>query len=399
MNIKEITEGIVYTGVNDRTTEKFEAMWPLPYGVSYNSYIVSGAEKCALMDTVEVDEVNTYLSELERNLGGKNPDYLVVHHMEPDHSSSIPEVVRRWPDLKIVTNAQAAAMIKGFYKIEDDSRFMLVKENDTLDLGGVTLEFIMTPMVHWPETMMTYVPELKALFSGDAFGCFGALNGAVLDCDMDTSLYWDEMYRYYSNIVGKYGKFVQKAMAKLQGVELDYICSLHGPVWHDNISKVVGIYDRLSKYESEPGATIIYGSMYGNTAEVAEEIAKGLAEAGVKNIRVHNASISPMSVMIRDAFRYRCLVVGCSTYSMTLFPPVQAFLTAMQVREVSDKVFAGFGGFTWAANAVRSDIEKFCQEQNMELQGYVLMKQCIDDKVREEARELGHKLAAMDGVI
>lgn len=392
MNFREITDGIYYTGVNDRVTEKFEGMWPLPAGVSYNSYVVKGSEKVALIDGVDIDLLHPYLGEVHDTIGDRKIDYMVIHHMEPDHSGAIPDVLRRWPDLKIVGNTQTIGMIKGFYHILDDSCFLTVKEGDTLDLGGLTLKFVMTPMVHWPETMMSYVPERRLLFSGDAFGCFGALNGAVTDAEMDTDLYWDEMYRYYSNIVGKYGKFVQKAMAKLTGVPLDYICSTHGPVWHEEIAKVTGIYDRLSRYESEPGATIIYGSMYGNTAELAEEMARGLAEAGVRTIRVHSASTSNMSDMIRDAFRYQILVVGSATYSMTLFPPVAAFLTAMKVREVTGKTFAGFGGYTWAPNAVRAEIEAFARTQGLELQGFVAMKQSIDAETRRQAHELGVKL-------
>lgn len=394
MNIREITSGIYYTGVNDRVTDKFEGMWPLPYGVSYNAYLVRGSKGTALMDTVEITEVHEYLDAVERTLQGSTPDYLVVHHMEPDHSGSIPEVVRRWPDLKIVGNAQTVGMIKGFYHVDDDSRFVTVKDGDTIDLGDMTLLFRLTPMVHWPETMMTYVAERGVLFSGDAFGCFGALNGGLIDTETDTTVYWDEMYRYYSNIVGKYGRFVQQALQKLSGVTPEYICTTHGPVWHEKIAEVMGIYDRLSRYEGEDGVTIIYGSMYGNTAEVAEEIARGLAEAGVKNIRIHNASHSDMSYMISDAFRYKGLIVGCATYSMTLFPPVKALLTALQVREVKNKVFAGFGSYTWAANVVKKEMEDFCAASGQELQGFVMMKQGIDDEVRKAARELGAEVAA-----
>lgn len=394
MNIREITSGIYYTGVNDRVTDKFEGMWPLPHGVSYNAYLVRGSKSTALMDTVEITEVHEYLDAVERTLQGAAPDYLVVHHMEPDHSGSIPEVVRRWPDLKIVGNAQTVGMIKGFYHVDDDSRFVTVKDGDTIDLGDMTLLFRLTPMVHWPETMMTYVAERGVLFSGDAFGCFGALNGGLIDTEMDTAVYRDEMYRYYSNIVGKYGRFVQQAMQKLSGVTPDYICTTHGPVWHEKIAEVTGIYDRLSRYEGEDGVTIIYGSMYGNTAEVAEEIARGLAEAGVKNIRIHNASHSDMSYMISDAFCYKGLIVGSATYSMTLFPPVRALLTALQVREVKNKVFAGFGSYTWAANVVKKEMDDFCAAAGMEMQGFVMMKQGIDEDVRNAARALAAEVAA-----
>lgn len=393
MNIREIADGILYTGVNDRVTERFEALWPLPYGVSYNSYVVAGADKVSLMDTVRIDEVREYLNEVCRTVGDRTVDYLIIHHMEPDHSGSIPEVLKRWPNIRIVCNSQTLGMVKGFYHIDDPERFLIVKDGDTLDLGGITLKFFLTPMVHWPETMMTYVPERKTLFSGDAFGCFGALNGGVVDSEMNTEIFFPEMYRYYSNIVGKYGKFVQRALAKLAGTPIDYICSTHGPVWHERAGEVVAVYDRLSKYQSEPGVTIVYGSMYGNTAEVAEEIARGLSEAGVRNIRVHNASHSNMSDIISDAFRYKGLVIGSSTYSMTLLPPVQAFVDAMKVREVTGKVLAGFGGFTWAPNPVKQAIQDFADATGMELSGFVAVKQSLDEETRQAARQLGRSLA------
>lgn len=393
MNLRTIADGVFYAGVNDRVTEKFEAIWPLPYGVSYNSYILAGSDKVALIDTVEIGEVREYLNEIDNLLQGRTIDYLVVHHMEPDHSGSIPEVLRRWPHVRIIGNVQTIGMIKGFYKIEDDSCFHVVKEGDVVDLGGVSLKFVMTPMVHWPETMMSYVPERKLLFSGDAFGCFGALNGALVDSDMDTEIYFSEMYRYYSNIVGKYGKFVQNAMKKLDGVPLDYICSTHGPVWHDRLAEVIALYDRLSKYESEPGAVIVYASMYGNTVEVAEEIARGLAEGGVKRIVVHNACHSNMSDIISDAFRYKGLVIGSATYSMTLMPPVQAFVDAMKTREVKGKALAGFGGYTWAPNVVQKALDDFAASVGIPMLGFVNMKQSIDADVREQAFRLGLNLA------
>lgn len=394
MNIRNITDGIYYSGTNDRITERFESMWPLPLGVSYNSYVVEGSEKVALMDTVRIETVREYISQLEEILSGKDVDYLVIHHMEPDHSGSIPEVLSRWPNLKIVGNSQTISMVKGFHICQDDSRFVTVKDQDTIDLGGITLKFVMTPMVHWPETMMTYVEERNLLFSGDAFGCFGALNGAVVDSQMDVDRYWPEMYRYYSNIVGKYGKFVQKALDKLKDVKLDYICSTHGPVWHDNIEKVIKITDSLSNYQSESGVTIVYGSMYGNTGEIAEEIAVGLAENGVKNIRIHNVATSSMSDIIADAFRYKGLVVGSATYSMGLMPRVQEFLEAMKVREIKGKVLAGFSGYTWAAGPVANAINEFAGQMGLELAGILAMKQNIDSSMREAARGLGRSLAS-----
>ncbi len=393
MHIKEITRDVYYAGVNDRVTSLFEGLWPLPQGVSYNSYIVKGADSVALIDTVRIDEVREFLNNVETIAAGRGIDYLVINHMEPDHSGSIPEVVRAYPGVKIVGNSQTIGMVKGFYHIDDDDRFVEVKDGSTIDLGGRTLTFHLTPMVHWPETMMTYLAEERLLFSGDAFGTFGALNGGVIDSEMDTDRFLPEMYRYYSNIVGKYGKFVQRALAKLSGLELDYICSTHGPVWHDRIKEVVALYDQLSAYRSEPGVTIVYGSMYGNTAEVAELIARELSALGVRTIRVHNASTSSMSDIISDAFRYKGLIVGSATYSMRLFPPVETFMNAMETREVQGKVFAAFGGYTWAKGAVLAQIQQYCDRMKMPMVAGMTMRQTLDADSAAEARALAAKVA------
>lgn len=393
MNFKEITKDVFYAGVNDRVTTLFEGLWPLPLGVSYNSYVVKGSEKIALIDTVRIDEVREFLGNVDAIEPGRKIDYLVVNHMEPDHSGSIPEVVLAYPDIKIIGNAQTIGMIKGFYHINDDSRFVEVKDGDSIDLGGHVLKFYLTPMVHWPETMMTYIEDLHVLFSGDAFGTFGALDGGVVDTDMDTESYFPEMYRYYSNIVGKYGKFVQRALAKLSSLKLDYICSTHGPVWHERIREVVSLTDQLSAYRSEPGVTIIYGSMYGNTAEVAELIARELSRLGVRTIRVHNASHSSMSDMISDAYRYKGLIVGSATYSMRLFPPVETFMTAMETREIHDKTFAAFGGYTWAKGAVISKIQEYSDRMKLPLVATMMMRQTLDDESAAEARALAAAVA------
>lgn len=394
MNIKEIQPGIYYTGVNDRVTALFEGLWPLPDGVSYNSYLVKGSEKTALIDTVRIDEVREFLENIKMIEEDGKIDYLVINHMEPDHSGSIPEVLRAYPEIKIVGNAQTIGMVKGFYHIDDDSRFLEVKDGAVIELGDKTLRFFLTPMVHWPETMMTYVEECRLLFSGDAFGTFGALSGGVTDEEMDTDRYLPEMYRYYSNIVGKYGKFVERAIAKFDGIKLDWICSTHGPVWHKRIPEVLEIVTRLATYGSEPGVTIIYGSMYGNTAEVAEVIARELSAQGVKNIRIHNASHSTMSDMISDAFRYEGLIVGSATYSMRIFPPVETFMNAMETREIKNKVFATFGSFTWAKGAVVTALNGYAERMKLPVTASIMMKQSIDYESREEARELARTVAA-----
>ncbi|MDE6484089.1 MAG: FprA family A-type flavoprotein [Duncaniella sp.] len=373
MNVNQICDGVVYVGVNDRVTNRFESLWPVPRGVSYNSYYVKGSESTALIDTVEISELPVFLSHL-RGQGIDKIDYLVINHMEPDHSGSIAAIMREFPGLKIVGNRTSIGMIGGYYNITDPECFHEVKDGDSLSLGDLTLSFHFIPMVHWPETMVTYVAERELVFSGDAFGSFGALNGGVVDSQMDCDWYFPEMERYYSNIVGKYGKFVQRALKKLEAVKFSYICPTHGPVWHDRIDEVVAVYDRLSRYEAVEGATIIYGSMYGNTAAAADTMARELCALGVKKIAVHNAAVSEMSDMIADAFRYKILIVASPTYSGTLFPAVDQFLRAIETRELSGRIFATIGSHTWAG-AVEKEITAFLARTKSESVGHVEIKQ------------------------
>lgn len=391
MNVRKISEEVFYVGVNDRTKDKFEGLWPLPFGVSYNSYIVNGNEKIALVDTVEEGFHYDFIKNIDKILEGRKIDYLVVNHMEPDHSGSIPEIIARYPDLKIIGNRQTIGMVKGFYNVSDE-RFLEIKENDEISLGNLTLRFYLTPMVHWPETMMTYVVEEKILFTGDAFGTFGALNGGVIDSEMDTDVYIEEMYRYYSNIVGKYGTPVQKALSKLSGLEIDYICSTHGPVWHSRIKDAMDIYDKLSRYEGENGVTIVYGSMYGNTAVIAETIAIRLNERGVRNIKVHNVSKSDLSYIISDAFRYKGLIIGSPTYSMRLFPPVETFIESLETREVKNKVIGTFGSYTWSPVAQKK-LNECMSALGLEVCGTMEMKQGAKDSDIKAARDLADKVA------
>ena len=285
MAITEILPGIHYVGVNDRTTTRFEGLWSLPSGVSYNSYLVIG-EKIALIDTVEEAFGSRLFENIREVIGERKIDYLVVNHMEPDHSSSIAALRLRYPDLRIVGNAKTLQMIGGYYGIGTGT--VEVGEGSTLDLGGKVLSFHLIPMVHWPETMVTWYADEGVVFSGDAFGTFGALDGGITDSQVEPERYWDEMRRYYACIVGKYGVPVQKALQKVGGLPIRTICPTHGPVWQREIPRVVDMYDRLSRYEGEPGAVVAYGSMYGNTEQMAERIARELAEAGVRRIRVHN---------------------------------------------------------------------------------------------------------------
>ncbi len=340
--MQQITNNIYYVGVNDRNKSLFEGLWPLPNGVSYNSYLIVD-EKVCLIDTVEVDFFTQYIEHIQEVIGERLVDYLVINHMEPDHSGSIALIKKYYPEIQIIGNKKTFQMMEGFYGITDGT--VEVKNGDTIELGQQQLNFVLTPMVHWPETMVTLCGT--TLFSGDAFGCFGALNGGVIDAQINCDTFWLEMERYYSNIVGKYGTPVQNALKKLAGVKLDYICATHGPVWHEYINKVIGIYDRLSKYETEPGLVICYGTMYGNTERAAEVIARAASEAGVKNIVVYNVSKTHHSYIIRDVFRYKGLIVGAPTYNTALYHEMDVLLSELAGKDIKNHLLGWFGSYGW----------------------------------------------------
>ena len=352
--MKKISERICYVGVNDDTKTLFEGLWPLPYGVSYNSYIVAD-DKVALIDTVEHGFEDEYFANINEVLSDRSVDYLIVNHMEPDHSSMISYMLQRYPDLKIVGNAKTLPMLQGYYGIPAE-RVMVVKEGDSLDLGSCSLSFHMIPMVHWPETMVTWLAEENTVFSGDAFGTFGAVNEAVVDSEGTFESFRDEMMRYYSNIVGKYGTPVQSALKKLAAFQVKRICSTHGPVWEKSIPQVVGLYDKMSRYEVERGVCIAYGSMYGNTAAAAEALAEELRRQGVP-CAVHDlaGNMNPglgLSGALRDVFKYDTIVAASPTYNNGIFPPVETFMKALQARLIKGRRFYALGSYTWAGSSV-----------------------------------------------
>lgn len=387
--MKQITEKIYYVGVNDRNKTLFEGLWPLPCGVSYNAYLVVN-EKVALIDTVEADFFMPFLENIREVLGDRPIDYVVVNHMEPDHSGSLALLRQFYPNIEIVGNKKTFDMMAGFYHLT--SGLKEVKNGDSIALGDLSLNFVLTPMVHWPETMVTLCGT--TLFSGDAFGCFGALNGAVIDENMNCDYFWDEMERYYSNIVGKYGTPVQMALKKLAGIQLDYICSTHGPVWHQYIEKVVGIYDRLSKYEAEPGLVICYGTMYGNTERAAEVIARAASEAGVKNIVMHNVSQTHHSYIIRDVFRYKGLIVGAPTYNTGLYHEMDVLLSELSQKDIKGRYLGWFGSYGWASKAV-AEIAKWNDEKlKYEAVGEpVEIKQSLTPETFAQCEALGRAMA------
>ena len=396
--MKQITDKIYYVGVNDRNKTLFEGLWPLPNGVSYNAYLVVD-EKVALVDTVEMDFFMPFLENIREVLGDRPIDYVVVNHIEPDHSGSLALIRKYYPEVQIIGNKKTFDMMRGFYQLEEG--LVEVKNADSITLGSKTLNFVLTPMVHWPETMVTLCVESAAvpqqqsvLFSGDAFGCFGALNGAIIDVKMNCDEFWAEMERYYSNIVGKYGTPVQMALKKLAGVKIDYICSTHGPVWHQYIDKVIVMYDRLSKYEAEPGLVICYGTMYGNTERAAEVIARAASEAGVKNIVMHNVSKTHHSYIIRDVFRYKGLIVGAPTYNTGLYHEMDVLLSELSQKDIKGRLFGWFGSYGWASKAV-AEIARWNEEKlkYVPVGEPVEIKQSLTPETFAQCEALGRAMA------
>mgnify|MGYP004486820819 FL=1 len=387
----ELKGNVHYVGVNDRNKTLFENLWPLPYGVSYNSYLIADDDAVVLVDTVDVAFFEVYLKKIRAVIGDRKIDYLIINHMEPDHSGSISLIKQYYPDIVLVGNKKTFDMVDGYYGVGGERK--VVAEGDSLKVGRHDLHFYLIPMVHWPETMVTFDSTDGILFSGDAFGCFGALNGGCIDKNINTEIYMGEMRRYYSNIVGKFGNPVQKALQKCSGLDIKMICPTHGPVWEEKIAEVVAMYDKLSRYEAEEGVVIAYGTMYGNTEQMAEAIAEELSAQGIKNIVMHNVSKTPHSFILADIFRYKALIVGCTTYNMHLYPEMEALLSKVAARDMKNRLIGYFGSFTWASAAVKK-LGEYATQLKFEVVGNpVEMKQSMSAGSEQQARELAVAMA------
>lgn len=387
----ELKGNVHYVGVNDRNKTLFENLWPLPYGVSYNSYLITDDDAVVLVDTVDVAFFEVYLKKIRAVIGDRKIDYLIINHMEPDHSGSISLIKQYYPDIVLVGNKKTFDMVDGYYGVGGERK--VVAEGDSLKVGRHDLHFYLIPMVHWPETMVTFDSTDGILFSGDAFGCFGALNGGYIDKNINTEIYMGEMRRYYSNIVGKFGNPVQKALQKCSGLDIKMICPTHGPVWEEKIAEVVAMYDKLSRYEAEEGVVIAYGTMYGNTEQMAEAIAEELSAQGIKNIVMHNVSKTPHSFILADIFRYKALIVGCTTYNMHLYPEMEALLSKVAARDMKNRLIGYFGSFTWASAAVKK-LGEYAAQLKFEVVGNpVEMKQSMSANNEQQARELAVAMA------
>ena len=314
-----ITDAIKYIGADDKDLDLFESQYVIPNGVSYNSYVILD-EKVAVMDTIDQRRTDEWLANLERELDGRNVDYIVVSHLEPDHAASLQVLAEKYPEAKLIGNAKTFNMIPQFFSIDNlADRSVTVKEGDTVSLGKHTLQFFMAPMVHWPEVMVAYEQSEKILFSADGFGKFGAL-----DVDEDWAC---EARRYYFNIVGKYGMQVQALLKKAAGLDIQMICPLHGPILKENLGYYIGLYDTWSKYEPEDeGIVIAYASIHGNTGKAAKKFAEILEAKGAKKVVVTDLSRDDMAEAVEDAFRYDTLVLACATYDGGLFPCMEDFL-------------------------------------------------------------------------
>ena len=368
--MKKISDRIFYVGVNDDDKVLYEGLWPLPVGVSYNSYLVVD-EKVALIDTVEGGFEEEFLANIDEAIAERPNDYLVVNHMEPDHSSLVDLMLVKYPQMRIVANAKTVPMLAGYYGVPAE-KINVVAEGSILNLGSCDLRFHMTPMIHWPETMVTWLEQEGTLFSGDAFGTFGSIDETVVDESDTFEQYRDEMIRYYSNIVGKYGTPVQTALKKLSGLDIKRICSTHGPVWEKNIAEVVALYDKMSRYEVERGVCIVYGSMYGNTAAAADALALELEALGVPyaihDLAGNNAGELGVSGALRDVFKYDTIVVGSPTYNNGIYPPVETFMKALQSRLIKNRRFFAFGSYTWSGASVNL-LNELAKAQNFEILG------------------------------
>ena len=348
-NIRKIAKDYYWVGASDRRLELFENIMPITKGVSYNSYLLID-EKTILLDTVDSSVSRQFLENVKYALNGRTLDYLVVNHMEPDHCSIIEDMVLRYPELKLIGNAKTLQMIKQFFDFDVEERFVTVKEGDTFSSGNHTLTFVLAPMVHWPEAMFTYDVEEKILFSADAFGTFGALNGNLFNDEVNFDKDWlDEARRYYTNIVGKYGNPVQAALKKASTIEINMICPLHGPIWRNDLGYILDKYNKWSTYEPEDKTVmIVYGSMYGNTEATANVLMTKLAEEGVKNIVAYSVSNTHVSHLIAEAFRCSHIVLAAPTYNNGIFTPMENFLLDLKAHGLQNRTYAIIENGTWA---------------------------------------------------
>ena len=396
-SIQTVSENTIYVGASDRRLAKFENLFPIPRGVSYNAYVILD-EKTALLDTADASVGAQFLENVAAALDGRKLDYLIVDHMEPDHAAMIEAVLVRWPDLRLVVNAKTLPMLKMYFPTDsaaiDDA--LVVKEGDTLDLGKHKLTFVMAPMVHWPEVMMTFDTTTGTLFSADAFGTFGALEGALFADEVDFAGKWlDDARRYYTNIVGKYGVQVQALLKKAASLDIEMICPLHGPIWRKDLGLLLEKYQKWSTYEPEDKTVMIaYATMYGNTENAANVLAGMLADKGVKNIAMYDVSETDVSELVAESFRCSHLVLAAPTYNSGIQPKMEAYLSDIKALNLQNRTVAVIDNGTWAATAGKQMIGTLEGMKNMTiLENTISIKSALAENQLGALEALADELA------
>ena len=375
-----ISDKIKYIGVNDKEIELFENQYILKNGMTYNSYLIMD-EKIVIIDTVDKRKTNEWLENLERELQGKNPDYLIISHLEPDHSGSIDALLKKYPNIQLISNNKVFTMLPQFIQEDFKGKEIIINEGDVIEVGEHKLTFIMTPMVHWPESMMVYEQKEKILFSADAFGKFGSL---------DVKEDWlDEARRYYINIVGKYGMQVQNVLKKAQNLDIKMICPLHGPILKENLEYYINLYDKWSKYEfEEEGILIICGSLHGNTLKAAKKLKEDLI-AKKKNVKLIDMSTTPIPNAVSEAFKYSKMIIACSTYNMNIFPAVHSFLHLLKEKNYQKRKVGIIENGSWAPNAAKCIKEMLGLMQNVEIvEPIVTIKTKLNEESIKKMQEL-----------
>ncbi|WP_010233055.1 FprA family A-type flavoprotein [Clostridium arbusti] len=392
-SVQEISPQIFWVGGSDRRLELFENMFPLPNGVSYNSYVILD-DKTVLLDTVDSSITKLFIENIKHVLAGRTLDYLVINHIEPDHGANIEEIVRLYPDVKIIGSKTTFKFFGQYFDKDISSNSIVIeKEGTEISLGNHTLSFYFAPMVHWPEVMVTYEKSEGILFSADAFGSFGALSGNIFADETDfENVFLDEARRYYTNIVGKYGRQVQSALKKLSTLEINMICSVHGPIWHKkDIPYILDKYNRWSLYKPEKnGVVFVYGSMYGNTENVINALANKLAQRGAKDIRMYDVSKTHPSYIISDLWKYSHMVIAAPTYNLNLYYPMHTLLHELNALAFKNRKVSIIGNHTWASAAVKQMKELIASMPNMEVIGQPLD---INSTLKAEQEQKLDKLA------
>ncbi|MCG3256147.1 MAG: FprA family A-type flavoprotein [Candidatus Heimdallarchaeota archaeon] len=388
IKMKEVVPDVYYVGVNDHLTKLFEGLWPIPEGVSYNSYIVKG-EKTALIETVKIPFIDEFLKKVEE-VTSFDIDYIVLNHIEPDHSSSLPRLLEKVPNATIYCSKKAEGMLDSLYGITENIH--VVEEGEKLDLGGRELVFYMDPLVHWPETMITYDAKDKILFSCDAFGSYKALDFGLFDDECDPDIYYEETIRYFSNIVAKYVKYVKKAMEKLAGLDIKIIAPAHGLIWRKNPQRIIDLYIHLSDRMAIPGVVVIWGSMYGNTAKVVNHVVEGIKEAGLP-VKVLNFSNDHLSYLIKETWKYKGVILGFPTYDGGPFLNASYYLHLVKRKDLKERIVGFFGSYMWSGRALKQAADQV-KELDWEIVEPLLeFKGSPTDEVLEQAKQLGKAVA------